>query len=81
LKLNHYKTCNSKAAETEFFHNTYFLNLYFDSVFSAPSHRILPVKLYRNRDRISANFLATEIGEHIIDVKVRDQKVIGAPFR
>ncbi|XP_023727803.1 filamin-C isoform X3 [Cryptotermes secundus] len=48
---------------------------------TAPSHRNLPVKLYRNRDHISANFTATEIGEHIIDIKVRDQKVIGAPFR
>jgi filamin len=59
----------------------FFLNLYFDSVFSAPSHRNLPVKLYRNRDHISANFTANEIGEHMIDVKVKDQKVIGAPFR
>jgi hypothetical protein len=30
---------------------------------------------------MSANFTATEIGEHTIDVKVKDQKVIGAPFR
>ncbi|KDR11639.1 Filamin-A [Zootermopsis nevadensis] len=48
---------------------------------TAPSHRSLPVKLFQNRDHVSANFTATEIGEHIIDIRVRDQKVIGTPFR
>lgn len=28
-----------------------------------------------------AYFTVTEVGEHAIDVKVKDQRVIGAPFR
>ncbi|KAJ4429010.1 hypothetical protein ANN_26006, partial [Periplaneta americana] len=50
-------------------------------IVTAPSRRNLPVKLFRNRDQILANFTATEIGEHIIDIRVRDQRVVGAPFR
>lgn len=51
------------------------------SFLSAPSRRILPVKLYRTGDRMSVDFSATEIGEHLIDIRIHDQRVVGAPFR
>ncbi|CAG2066845.1 unnamed protein product [Timema podura] len=48
---------------------------------TAPSRRNVPVKLFRNRDKVTASFTACEIGEHVIDVRAGDHRVNGAPFR
>uniref|UniRef100_A0A1B6E957 Calponin-homology (CH) domain-containing protein n=2 Tax=Clastoptera arizonana TaxID=38151 RepID=A0A1B6E957_9HEMI len=48
----------------------------------SPSKHQLNVKTTRSSSQTAVIYLtATEVGEHVIDVKVRDQRVAGAPFR
>ncbi|XP_063231927.1 LOW QUALITY PROTEIN: filamin-C [Bacillus rossius redtenbacheri] len=48
---------------------------------TAPSRRSAPATVFRSRDKATLSFSVTEIGEHTIDVRVRDQRVAGSPFR
>lgn len=51
--------------------------------FSAPSNSTLPVRLSRNiiDNVVSATFTPLEIGEHLIDIKVKDERIAKSPFR
>ncbi|XP_014240191.1 filamin-A isoform X2 [Cimex lectularius] len=47
-----------------------------------PSKSPVPVKMSRsNGQHINIYFTAVEIGEHLIDIKIKDQRVSGSPFR
>ncbi|XP_066909366.1 filamin-B-like [Halyomorpha halys] len=47
-----------------------------------PSKSPIPVKMSRsNGQHVNIYFTATEIGEHLIDVKIKDHRINGAPFR
>ncbi|KAK3922888.1 Filamin-B [Frankliniella fusca] len=49
----------------------------------SPSRRSVPVRLSRGarRELVEATFTASEVGEHVVDVRVRGDQVRGAPFR
>ncbi|XP_046393064.1 filamin-A isoform X2 [Ischnura elegans] len=51
---------------------------------TGPSRRTVPVRIIHssisNRE-ITAQYTATEIGEHLVDVRIGDTKVPGSPFR
>ncbi|RZF33012.1 hypothetical protein LSTR_LSTR012785 [Laodelphax striatellus] len=48
---------------------------------TSPSKISLPVKLTKTGKQILVYFTASEIGEHVIDIKINDMRVHGAPFR
>ncbi|XP_068086528.1 filamin-A isoform X1 [Anabrus simplex] len=48
---------------------------------TGPSRRSVPVHVFRKSDHLVAQFTASEIGEHVVDIRVRDQRVTGSPFR
>ncbi|GLH04453.1 Uncharacterized protein GBIM_10160, partial [Gryllus bimaculatus] len=48
---------------------------------TAPSRRPVAAHVFARGARLVAQFTASEVGEHAVDVRVRDARVAGAPFR
>ncbi|XP_049948482.1 filamin-A [Schistocerca serialis cubense] len=48
---------------------------------TSPSRHSIPVKLFRSGSHLTVDFTPTEIGEHVIDIRVKDSRVVGSPFR
>lgn len=50
---------------------------------TAPSRKEIPVRVTRSliSNDLTALFTAVEVGEHLVDIRVKNQRIAGSPFR
>lgn len=48
---------------------------------TGPNQRNIPVQIQKAIGGVSVSFSSTSVGEHSIDVQVKNQRLAGAPFR
>lgn len=46
-----------------------------------PNQRNVPVQIQKSTNGVVACFAVATVGEHSIDVQVKNQRLLGAPFR
>ncbi|XP_059352458.1 filamin-B-like isoform X4 [Daphnia carinata] len=48
---------------------------------TGPNQRVIPVQIQKTVGGVNVSFSATTVGEHVIDIQVKNQRLSGAPFR
>lgn len=48
---------------------------------TGPNQRVIPVQIQKAVGGVNVSFSATTVGEHVIDIQVKNQRLSGAPFR